>query len=225
MSPFPVQMQDHWSAETEEDDPARKRLMWFMLFSEQPQVAELARLGQARLSKLPGLDLVPPEWLHLTTLIAGFSDEIAPEQAEAMALARHAGRLLACTSPIPVTLGRVLYHPRAVMLDAGPSAALEPVLRAVQEATRVATGRDGSLHTAPWAPHITLAYSNMVRPAAPVISALGRKLPSAEVTISSVSLVSQAPEQLWTWLPVTQVRLGTELPARAEDDPHVSRQG
>jgi hypothetical protein len=39
---------------------------------------------------------VPPEWLHLTTLIAGFCDEIAPGRVEAMACQAH--RLLARTS-------------------------------------------------------------------------------------------------------------------------------
>lgn len=206
MSPLPVHMQNHWSPEPGAD-PARARLMWFMLFSDQPQVADLARIAQARLSELPGLDLVPPEWLHLTTLIAGFSEEIAPGQVEAMAY--QARRLLARTSPVKVTLGRILYHPRAVMLDAGPAAALEPVLRAVQEATRNATGREGTLHTEPWTPHVTLAYSNMARPAAPVIAALGRQLPRQEAMIGSVSLVAQAPQQLWTWHQVTQVRFGT----------------
>lgn len=62
MSPFPTQMQDHWLPEPGAD-PARTRLIWFMLFSDQPQVAELARTAHARLSELPGLDLLPPEWL------------------------------------------------------------------------------------------------------------------------------------------------------------------
>jgi 2'-5' RNA ligase len=205
VSPFPAQMEDHWAAERAAN-PSRKRLIWFMLFADQPQVAELACLCHARLAGLGGLDLVPPQWLHLTTLIAGNADEITPGQARAMA--DHAGRVLARVPPVRVTLGRVLYHPRAVMLDAGPAAALEPVLHAAQEATRAATGRDGSLHTAPWTPHITLAYSNTTGPAAPVIAALGRRLPERVATISSVSLVAQAPEQSWTWDPVAQVRLG-----------------
>jgi 2'-5' RNA ligase len=212
LSPLPVRMQDHWVPEPGED-PARSRLMWFMLFGDDPQVVELARIGQARLAGLPGLDLVPPEWLHLTTLIAGFCDEIAPEQVEEMT--RHARRLLARVPVVQVTVGRVFYHPRAVMLDAGPVAALEPVLHAVQEATRAATGREGKLHTDPWSPHITLAYSNTAAPAAPVIAALGRHLPRREITVGSVSLVAQAPEQFWTWHPVAQVRFGTELPVHS----------
>jgi 2'-5' RNA ligase len=208
-------MEDHWAAERA-GNPSRRRLIWFMLFAGQPQVAELARIGQERLAGLGGLDLVPPEWLHLTTLIAGNADEITPGQARDMA--EHAGRLLARVPPVQVTLGRVLYHPRAVMLDAGPAAALEPVLRAVQEATRAATGRDGRLHTAPWTPHITLAYSNTAGPAAPVISALGRRLPDRVITISSVTLVAQAPEQSFTWDPVTQVRFGAGPAAGNGDD-------
>jgi 2'-5' RNA ligase len=201
-------MQNHWTPEPGAD-PARQRLMWFMLFGDNAQVADLAQIGQDRLSGLHGLDLVPPPWLHLTTLIAGFWDEIAPEQVDVMAC--HAHSLLARMTPIQVTMGRVLYHPRAIMLDAGPAAVLEPVLHAVQEATRAATGRDGRLHTEPWTPHVTLAYSNMARSAAPVIAALGRELPQREVSVSSISLVAQAPEQLWTWHPVRRVPFGMEL--------------
>lgn len=208
MSPFPVRMEDHWSAQPGVD-PGRARLMWLMLVGNHPQVAELAQLGQERLAGLPGLDLVPRQWLHMTTLIAGFADEITPDQVDLMS--DHARQLLAGTPPITITLGRILYHPRAVMLHAGPSGALEPVLRAVQEATRTATGRDGQLHHEPWTPHITLAYSNTDGPADPVIKALGRELPPRQVAITSISLVSQTPEQMWTWHPVTDVAFGTGL--------------
>jgi len=53
----------------------------------------------------------------------------------------------------------------------------------------------------------TLAYGNSVRPAKPVIDALGRELPRREITITSVSLVSQAPDQMFTWDLVTDVAL------------------
>ena len=209
MNPLPVRMEDHWSPEPGVD-PGRARLMWLMLVGDHPQVAELARLGQQRLAGLPGLDLVPREWLHMTTLIAGFADEILPDQLDAMV--SHGRRLLARTPPVTVTLGRILYHPRAVMLGVEPRGALEPVLRAAQQATRAGTGREGELYSEPWIPHITLAYSNTVGPAGPVIKALGRELPRWQATIASISLVSQAPEQRWTWHPVAHVPFGIELP-------------
>lgn len=205
MSPLPVQMEDHWVAEPGVDT-TRPQLMWFMLFGDDPQVAGLARLGQARLAGLVGLDLVPRQWLHMTTFIAGFADEITPHQVDVMTA--EARRLLAGVPPVTITLSRVLYHPRAVMLAAQPPEALEPVLRAVQQATRLGAGRDGKLHHEPWTPHITLAYGNSERPAAPVIEALGRELPRQRVTISSISLVSQAPEHLWTWRLVAEVPFG-----------------
>jgi len=48
-------MEDHWLPRPDVD-PARARLMWFMLVGDCPQVAELARLGQRRLAGLDGLD-------------------------------------------------------------------------------------------------------------------------------------------------------------------------
>jgi 2'-5' RNA ligase len=213
VSPFPAQMEDHWLRHRDAD-PGRARLMWLMRVGDRPPVAELARLGQARLAGLGGLDLVPQQWLHMTTLIAGYADEITAEQVGVMA--GEARRLLARTPPVTVTLGRVLYHPRAVMLGVGPPGVLDPVLDAARQATRAATGRGGELYSEPWIPHVTLAYSNTAGPAGPVIEALGRELPSRQAAVTAISLVSQAPAQLWAWDRVTDVPFGTGLPRRTE---------
>ena len=63
MSPLPAQMEDHWSL-VPGVDPGRARLMWFMRVGDNPQVAELARLGQARLAGLAGLDGAPGVAAH-----------------------------------------------------------------------------------------------------------------------------------------------------------------
>ena len=196
MSPLPVRMEDHWALEPGQD-PRRAQLIWFIRTGCYPEVAELALVGQARLAGLEGLDLVPAEWLHITTLIAGYHDEVSADSIRAMT--ELAQDLLADVTPITVGLGRVLYHPRAIMLAVEPRDALMPVLTACREATRQATGQAGRLHTDPWIPHVTLAYGNSVHPAQPAIEALGRELPGREVTITSVSLTTQAPEQQWTW--------------------------
>jgi 2'-5' RNA ligase len=180
-----------------------------MLFHDQPAVAELAALAQQRLSGVAdqaGLDLVDRQWLHLTTYIVGFADEVPSEILDAMVAA--AGNQLATVAPIPVTLGRVYYHPEAVVLVVEPLDALSPVLDAVRSATRLA-GCEGHTDSDPWLPHITVAYSHGTGPAGPVIAALGRSLPLTEVTIRSVSLVAQ--DQVghsWQWQPVAEVQLG-----------------
>jgi hypothetical protein len=174
-----------------------------MLFNDQPKVRELAAAAQGRLADLSGLDMVPIRWLHLTTYIGSFADEIADGGVQAMAA--EARRLLASVPPIPVSLGRVLYHPQAVALAVEPLGALDPVLDAVRVATRSA-GCDGHTDTDPWLPHVSVAYSNQSGPAGPVIAALGRWLPKVDVTIRSVSLVAQAQVgRTWQWRQVADI--------------------
>ena len=205
MSPLPVQMENHWALEPG-TDPRRAQLIWFIRAGGYPEVTDLARNAQDRLAGLDGLDLVPADWLHITTLIAGYADETSAEQLTTMT--ERTRTLLAAVPPITVTLGRVLYHPRAIMLAAEPREALTPILSACQQATREATGHAGRLHTDPWIPHITVAYGNSVRPARPAIDALGLNLPARQVTITSVSLTSQTPDQHYIWDLIGDAALG-----------------
>jgi 2'-5' RNA ligase len=176
------------------------------LFHDQPAVRELAAAAQERLVGLPALDMVPLQWLHVTTYIAPFVDEMADRQATAMV--DEARRLLGNVEPIPVTLGRLLYHPQAVTVAIEPLGALDPVLDAVRAATR-SVGCEGHTDTNPWLPHVSVAYSNGPGPYAPIVAALGRQLPNVEVTITSVSLVAQAQVgRTWQWRRVAEVHLG-----------------
>src|SRR5438093_12990794 len=111
MSPLPTRMADHWWQRPGRL-PGRELYHWHMLFHDQPKVREVAAAAQKPLRGLPGLDLVPMRWLHLTTYIVGFVDEIPKAKVEAMAA--EAERLMAGIPPITVSLGRVLYHPQAV---------------------------------------------------------------------------------------------------------------
>jgi 2'-5' RNA ligase len=202
-------MADHWWQRPGRL-PGREQYHWHMLFDDQPAVHELAEIARQRLAGLPGLDLVPGRWLHLTTLVVGFADEIPGRRVEAMTA--DARRRLAGLAPIPVTLGRVLYHPEAVTLAVEPLRALGPVLDAVRAATRAA-GCDGYTDTDPWIPHISVAYSHATGPAAPVIEALGRWLPRTEITVRSVSLVAQTQVgRSWQWRQVAEAAFSGTQP-------------
>lgn len=206
MSPLPTQMTDHWAVQPG-TDIGRQQLMWPITLGADQAATELARKAHQRLAGIPGLDLVPPRWLHMTTLISGPADDIAPDELTGMI--KEAQRLLAAIPPITITLGRVLYHPRAVMLDGGPADPFEPVIEVIETATRNA-GCAATLYHDPWRPHITLAYSNATRPAAPIIEALGRNLDASTVTIRSVSLVTQSPSQRWTWDHIAALALAAD---------------
>ena len=203
MSPLPTTMADHWWQRPGRL-PGRELYHWHMLFHDQPEVRELVAMAQQRLTGLPGLDMVPEGWLHLTTFIVGFADEISDDSIEAMTA--EARLRLAAVAPIPVTLGRVLYHPQAVALALEPPGVLDPVLDAVRAAT-LAAGWAGHTDTDPWIPHVSVAYSHASGPAAPIIEALGRWLPTAEITVRSVSLVAQTQVgRSWQWREIAELQ-------------------
>jgi hypothetical protein len=120
-------------------------------------------------------------------------------------------RLLSGIRPIRVTLGRILYHPEAIMLGVHPEVALKPVLEAAQEATQKRTSGCGKLtgSMTTWKPHVTVAYSTTEQQAEPIISSLGKAVNARQVEIQSMNLVIQwGPERLWDWESVGTVSLG-----------------
>jgi 2'-5' RNA ligase len=211
MSPLPTQMTTHWW-QRRGRLPGRELYHWHMLFDSQPKVHELVATAQKKLVGQQGLDMIEMSWLHMTTYIVGFVDEVPDSAIEAMTA--DARRRLAQVAPIQVSLGRVGYASDAIVLLVEPPGALSPVLDAVRAATRAA-GFEGHTDTDPWLPHISVAYSNTTMPAAPVIAALGRRLPQTEITIRSISLVSQTQlGRSWQWRPVAEVDLTGPAPSR-----------
>lgn len=206
MSPMPTQLRNRWKNRSE---PATGQgtVYWHILLGRYPEVQAAAHAAQQRLSGVSGLHLTPLRWLHMTTLVVGTLDEVSREQMKDMT--QLASEKLAATAPIPITLGRVLYHPEAIMLGIRPEGALNPILEATQDATRVVMGKEGQINSGTdWTPHMTLCYSESDQPADPIVEALGNELPGCNVTIDRVNLVVQhGPERLWNWEPVGAARL------------------
>jgi 2'-5' RNA ligase len=211
MNPLPTQMSSHWWQRPGRV-PGRVIYQWHLAFHDQPKVVELVEMAQARLKGQPGLDMVDLHLLHLTTFFVGFADEISQSTVDRMI--SEARQRLATVAPIPITLGRVGYHPQTVALVVEPLRALNPILDAVRAAT-AAAGCEGHTDTDPWLPHVSVAYSNSDGPAAPIIDALGHWLPKTEVTIKSISLVSQTQvDHSWQWQPIAEVNLTGDQVAR-----------
>jgi 2'-5' RNA ligase len=180
---------------------------WHVLMRDHPQVIALAREAQQRLASFPGLHMTPLEWLHMTTMVAGPAERFTPGQLDLMA--ETAAKLLADVPPITVTLGRILYHPEAIMLGVGSARALAPIRNAAATATNLAaSNRRVESDVANWTPHVTICYSISHQPAAPLIAALGKNLPACEVQVNALSLVIQhGPERSWDWSTAATIRL------------------
>jgi 2'-5' RNA ligase len=184
---------------------ALNAVCWHLLVGDQPSARELSREARRRLAGFTGLHMTPERWLHMTVLLAGSVGEITQDSMNEMIAT--ATLALSGVPPVNVKFGRVIYHPEAIVLDASPAAALDPVFAAAQAATRTVTSAAAEILT-PWRPHLTLCYSTSEQPAPPIIAALGRELPACEVTIDKLSLVIQrGPELLWDWHPVGAANL------------------
>lgn len=203
---MPERMADHWWWRPG-CRPGRRQYVWHMLFDDHPAVRQMVRDCQARIAGLPGLDLVPERWLHMTTQIVGYTDEISG--AEAKEIAATASAELAGLAPVPVTFGRTLFHPEAVVLAAEPVPLLVPIREAVQAASTQVLGPGCDTGCGDWIPHVTVAYSNADGPAPPVIHAAGRSVGACEIGITEVYLVAQERTgHRYHWEHVAAARLG-----------------
>ena len=173
-------MRDHWWWRPGVR-PGRRVLVWHILFDGQPRVRELVRDFQERVSGVPGLDPVPLDWIHMTTLVAGFTDETTGSAVHGMVEAVHERmRLLA---PAEVVLGRPLFHDEGLALGVSP----EDGARAVHAGVRAAVGTGEP----DWTPHLSVAYSNAEGPKEPLVSALRPPPEPVSARIEAVHLVSQ----------------------------------
>ncbi|MFF0526137.1 2'-5' RNA ligase family protein [Actinomadura nitritigenes] len=199
MSPLPTQMRDRWKNRGE--TPIGKgTVYWHMLMGGYPEVRSTAERVQEQLAPFGGLHMTPLDWLHMTALVVGSTDDISRDQMQKML--EIASRELLNVTPIEVILGHVLYHPEAIMLGVEPVGALDPVLRAARTATQEVIDHDGITTSGPgrWVPHMTLCYSTSEQEAEPLIETVGLRVPECQATVERLTLVIQwGPERDWKW--------------------------
>jgi 2'-5' RNA ligase len=206
VSPVPERMRDHWWWRPGVR-PGRRVLVWHILVDDQPEVRELAATCQQRLSGLPGLDLIPAEWLHMTTQVIGFADEISTAEVKAMTAAT--AERLQTLDPISVELRRVMFFDEAVVLGIHPPRALDPVRAGIRDAVAENVAVHQRADAPEWTPHLSVAYSNSERSAAPVIEALTPRPAPCPLLVRDVRLVSQERvDHLYRWDQIATIRLG-----------------
>jgi 2'-5' RNA ligase superfamily len=207
---LPEQMTNRWDRRRD-PGPGEQTLYWHVLMRDYPAVGELADHARRQLATFDGLHMTPPECLHMTTLVAGPAERFSRTQREQMI--RTASDQLVDVPPITVSLGKIIYHPEAVLFAVSPAAVLLPLRKAAIAATH-ATGHDASGPDEEWRPHVTLCYSTSDQAARPIIDALGLVLPERTFTVCKLSLVIQTGSELaWDWTVVGTADLAA--PARA----------
>jgi 2'-5' RNA ligase len=177
-------------------------------------VADLRRLAakyQRRLAALPGLDLVPRRWLHLTMQNVGLTDDVSDTDCEAVVdRARAAYSELA---PFDLTFDAVEVRREAIAFRPWPA---EPVKR-LREASRVAISvvlgevPEAPEHAHGFQPHVTLAYSNAAGPAEPLLAAV-RDVDEAPATVwvrAACLIVLDRDERIYRWTTRATIPLGS----------------
>jgi 2'-5' RNA ligase superfamily len=138
--------------------PGRRFYTVHATFAGAPAVQALAAKARDRLAGLPGLDLIPRQWLHLTMQGIGFADEVS--DADLSAIIAAAKPRLAVLSPVTVAIGPPVVAGEGVTCWASPPRALDPVRGAVRAGIADAWGPERVPEAAEWSAHVSVAYAS-----------------------------------------------------------------
>ncbi len=177
--------------------------------------SELTRLiaaYQEKINHIPGLDLIPARWLHLTMQGIGFVDEVTDE--ELCRLGESLRGRLATLAPPTITFHRPVVRSEAVYLLAAPAEPVIEVRRAVRTVIADILGADrlpeGPEQVVAFQPHVSLAYSNAEQDARPIVHALAEvEAAPAVITLDQVDLLEfHRDQRMYEWTTVQPLRIG-----------------
>ncbi len=130
-------------------------------FADQPEVQELAAQARQRLAGLDGLDLVPGQWLHLTTQGVGFTDEVT--DSDLAAIIGAAGTRLADASPVALTLAPPRVASEGIACRVWPEEALTRARDALRAAVGEVRGTERIPEGPEWSPHVSVGVGRIQR--------------------------------------------------------------
>jgi 2'-5' RNA ligase len=185
----------------------RQFYTWHLTFEDAPDVVRLVREYNTYLD-LPGLDVIPDRWLHLTMQGIGFVGEV--DQADIDKIVAAAGTRLSALEPFSVALGPAVVDPEVVRLQVHPA---EPVARLRLE-LRAAIAEVWGPGNVPededdFTPHVSLAYSNRDGDMQPILDAANAVSPTpGKATISHADLILlNRDHQQYEWTTYARIAL------------------
>lgn len=187
--------------------PGTRFYTFHFTFRDQPAVQEHAARAHAQLGGLPGLDLVPVQWLHLTTQGIGFADKVSDDDLTAITSA--ARRRLATVAPVQVSVGPPVVASEGIACRVGPDGALNPARDAIRAAIADAWGCDRVPEGPDWTPHVSVAYSNRSGPADIYETALRGQSSAVSVTLRAAQLIRLGRDRrVYEWETIATLPLG-----------------
>ena len=183
-----------------------------LTLDNQPQLRGLVRHYQDALAQLPGLDLIPARWLHITMQGIGFTDEIST--ADLAAVTAGLAEQLRAVEPPVATFHRLTIRPEAVLLKAEPPESLYRLRLVMYDAVASVLGPAKFSEPRPepgqFRPHVSGAYVNSDGPAQPIADAVSKTDPQpVTATFDTASLlVFHRDHRMYEWTQATPLPIG-----------------
>ncbi|MBO0825036.1 MAG: 2'-5' RNA ligase family protein [Actinobacteria bacterium] len=185
-----------------------------LTLDDLPKLRELVQQYQDVMSRLPNLDLIPPQWLHVTMQGIGFVDEVSDD--ELAAVTEHLRELLRRTARPVVTFHRPTIRREAVVLKAEPAEPLRHLRMAMYDTIAPVLDQGTFSVSEPrpgpgqFTPHVSAAYVNDDGPAEPIAEAIGTIDPEpVTVTFRAASLlVFHRDHRMYEWTQATPLPIG-----------------
>ncbi|TXR57637.1 2'-5' RNA ligase family protein [Quadrisphaera setariae] len=174
---------------------------WHVTF-DGDRGADLHALAAAHapLLDVPGLDVVPAPWLHLTVHGVAFTDEVDDDDVDRVVAA--ARTRLAALEAFDVQLGPAVLHGGGALLPAAPAEPFHALQRELRAAVADVLGPDRvEGDGAGFRPHVSLAYSNRAWDATALAERVRAVEPAvARVRVSEAQLIRLGrDEHLYRW--------------------------
>ncbi|WP_018349131.1 2'-5' RNA ligase family protein [Longispora albida] len=203
---------NHWT-ELPRWSPGRALYSCYLTFAGHPALHQLIDTYQTALADLPNLDLILPQWRHMTIQGITFTDELTEKEMSAIEAAVR--KELSHVPPLTVWTEPEILASDSVYIPVGP---IEPLTQ-LREAIRAGVFSvvdESRLYALPgqetgeFEPHVSVAYVNADGPAEPFRTRLAAlEIEPVELRITEASLIALTKDDhKWSWTREVPVPLG-----------------
>ena len=185
-----TQLHNHWYWPPGQR-PGRPFYTWHLTFDGQHDLHRLITEYHQSIRDLPGLDLVPIPWLHITMQGIGFADEISDTDRDAII---EAARRRVAKIPAPnLTFHHITIRPEAITLYPNPTEPVRTIRAEIREAVADVWGTNHVPDAADnYQPHLSIAYVNSHAEAPRIVDVLSAKnADPARVVVTFASCIAQ----------------------------------